>query len=248
MLLYKDWYLMRCLMAGLLVIVLLAACGGSTNDKEDNKQDATGEPMEQVSANQLVGQWMNRRGTVIEFYRDGSISGYSAGSFEAATYTLTISHDMPTLILNPAAGSEHGAMFALYEMKGCDDHAFAMVMYGARGPDLWWFVGSEDFDSVMESELRAHVWWMADIPGSELEFQSGDTVVSRYSGEEQTDTWALENNQLRAAQNDTSDEEDVASIVRVARCNGRLMTVVLNNGSDRYIFWTDPSVTPNWER
>ena len=93
-------------------------------------------------------------------------------------------------------------------------------------------------------ELRAHVWWMADIPGSELEFQSGDTVVSRYSGQEQTDTWALENNQLRAAQNDTSEEEDVASIVRVARCNGRLMTVVLNNGSDRYTFWTDPERDP----
>ena len=137
---------MRCLMVGLLVIVLLAACGGSANDEEDNKQDATGEPMDQVSANQLVGQWMNCRGTSIEFYRDGSISGYSEGNFEAATYTVTISHDMPTLILNPAAGSERGATFALYEIKGCDEHVFAMVMFGARGPDLWWFVGDEDFD------------------------------------------------------------------------------------------------------
>src|SRR5512145_882746 len=102
---------MRCLMVGLLVIVLLAACA---NDEEDNKQDATGEPMEQVSADQLVSQWMNRRGTSIEFYRDGSISGYSEGNFEAATYAVTSSDGELTLLLSPAAGSHRGATFGLY--------------------------------------------------------------------------------------------------------------------------------------
>jgi hypothetical protein len=211
-----------------MLVLLLAACGTSDGN---NKKSAEGGSIDHLSAPQLVGQWMDSFGTVIEFYEDGRISGYSLPDFTATTYTIETG---PQVLLN--SGTSTRAL-ALTQVMGCDGHAFAFVVDGA---EPWFFVGDAAFDPVSAAELRAHPWMLN--AGSEMEFQDGDKVVARMLDLEDTGTWLLENNQLTLT---FPGSTAPSTIERVARCDGKPMVIVLRVADGSYAnFLADPSISP----
>jgi hypothetical protein len=228
------------LMVIVVVIALLAACG--SDDKDDSPNvNVQGEVMTSLAPGQLVGQWMNTAGDLIEFHRDGSISGYTRDNFVAATYTVANSNGETLLLLNTSNGSVYAREFTLSNIKGCDSHAFTF-MARREHPDLWWFVGSEDSDSLRASELSAHVWRLSMQPTWEMEFQSGGNLAIRMvtdSTPGPAATWALENDQVTI----TLDGESITlAVPYVSRCEGRVMIAVLDVDGERPNFLYDPSL------
>ena len=231
---------MKCFLFVILVLVL-AACG---SDDDGDKKSATGKPLTRLSAPQLVGQWMDEDGNIIEFFEDGSISGYSDYNFEAATYTIVNADGETRLLLNTSNGSVYARERTLTEMKGCDDHAFAFIIEDQNDPQLLWYVGGERFDPVTPSELSAHAWQIDAIPGASLRFEDEGRYVAQTSQGEAVGTWSLEGNNLTGSSGESSEEPETQTVIRVARCDGKPMVVVFDVGEGYTSFMSDPSVTP----
>jgi hypothetical protein len=224
-----------------MLALLLAACG---SDDDGDKKSATGEPLTRLSAPQIVGQWMDEDGDVVEFFEDGSISGYSDYNFEAATYTIVNADGETRLLLNTSNGSVYAREFTLTEMKGCDDHAFAFIIEDQNGPQLLWYVGGESFDSVTPSELSAHEWRMDAISGASLRFEDEGRYVAQTSQGEVVGTWSLEGNSLTGSSGESSEAPETETVIRVARCDGKPMVIVFDVGEGYTSFMSDPNVTP----
>ncbi len=243
---------MKRLWVAALLILLLAACGGS-DKKDKDSQDKQSEstpvmgPMNQVTVDQLAGEWMRPDGLIYRFQPDGVITyarlnGSSEGNAnETSTYTIRNSAAGPILTLNTSGSSTE---LKLVDVRGCNGSPFNIVTQGT-GEDVSYGglvqVGSSDFKRLTADEISQN-WKVMGIAAFDITF-ADKGELSGYAG---SGSWSLDGNRLELK---TEANTTTYEIVRVARCQGIPLSIVLYDPNTTNILnFLDPSVATdqNW--